>query len=74
MSGMIRIAITKEAHAAIAATMAEGRALDDLQELQDGRLWIWLPTHVVHALARLRASGEDYSGLIIRMAAAEAER
>jgi hypothetical protein len=65
---MIRIAITKEAHAAIACTIEAGRALDDLQELQDGRIWIWLPTGVARALARLRRPGEDYSRTIIRIA------
>lgn len=64
---MIRIAITKEAHAAIAATIERGRALDELQELQDGRLWIWLPRGVLRAMTRLRAPGEDYSALIIRI-------
>jgi hypothetical protein len=64
---LIRIAISKEAHAAIAATIAEGRALDALQELQDGRLWIWLPTGVARALASLRRPGEDYSRTIIRI-------
>jgi hypothetical protein len=65
---MIRIAITKEAHAAIACTIEAGRALDDLQELQDGRLWIWLPTGVARALASLRRPGEDYSAVILRIA------
>jgi hypothetical protein len=65
---MIRIAITKEAHAAIACTIEAGRALDDLQELQDGRLWIWLPRGVARALARLRRPGESYSDTILRIA------
>lgn len=68
---MIRIAITKEAHAAIAATIEKGRALDDLQELTDGRLWIWLPRGVARALASLRRPGEDYSTTIIRIARGE---
>jgi hypothetical protein len=65
---MIRIAITKAAHAAIAKTIAEGRALDELQELQDGRLWIWLPKGVARGLADLRRPGESYSDAIIRIA------
>jgi hypothetical protein len=64
---MIRIAITREAHAAIAATIEKGRALDDLQELQDGRLWIWLPRNMARALASLRRPGEDYSATIVRI-------
>jgi hypothetical protein len=63
---MIRIAITKEAHAAIAATIEKTRALQDLQELTDGRLWIWMPRGVARALADLRRPGEDYSAVIMR--------
>lgn len=64
---MIRIAISKEAHAAIAATIEKGRALEASQELTDGRLWIWLPKGVLNAMTRLRRPGEDYSALIIRI-------
>jgi hypothetical protein len=65
---MIRIAISKEAHAAIAKTLEEGRALGKLTELQDGRIWIWLPKGMARALARLRRPGEDYSQTVIRIA------
>lgn len=65
---MIRIAISKEAHAAIVKTIEEGMALEALQELQDGRLWVWLPKGVARALASLRRPGEDYSATIIRIA------
>jgi hypothetical protein len=65
---LIRIAITKEAHAAIAATIEAGRGLEALQELEDGRLWIWLPKPFARTLAHLRRPGEDYSQTIIRIA------
>ena len=65
---MIRISITPEAHAAIAATIDKAIALRELQELQDGRFWIWLPKGIARALATLRRPGESYSQTIIRIA------
>ena len=62
---LIRIAITKEAHDAIAKTIAEGMALN---ALQDGRLLIWVPKGIARALADLRHPGESYSDVITRIA------
>lgn len=65
---MIRIAITPEAHSAIAATIAEGRALEALTVLQDGRVWIWVSRGLARSLASLRRPGESYSDVILRIA------
>ncbi|HEY1881232.1 MAG TPA: hypothetical protein VGG68_14995 [Caulobacteraceae bacterium] len=63
---MIRIAITNEAHEAIASTVKDG--LIKLQETEDGFLWVWLPRPVAQALASLRRPGESYSDVIMRLA------
>ena len=63
---MIRLAITTEARDAIRATLERGTPHCDLQKLQDGRVWIWLPKGAARALADLRRPGETYSDVIIR--------
>lgn len=65
---MIRIAINKQARDAIAATLDKGREVADLQELEDGRYWVWLNPGLADALADLRRPGESYSDVILRIA------
>lgn len=65
---MIRIAITAEAYAAIAAGLPEGAALGEPEWTTSGKVFVWLPKAVVDALARARGPGESYSDVILRAA------
>ena len=66
---MVRIAISPEAFDAIAATLPLGsigyeNAVDDR-----GNRLIWLPPDAIAKLKALRAAGESYSDVILRLAA-----
>jgi hypothetical protein len=62
---MIAITISDEAYAAIAFTLPAG---DPLQPF-DGQCKIWLPPAAVNHLRALRATGETFSDVILRLAA-----
>lgn len=66
---MTRIAITEAAYAAFVAAFPAW-ALDAPQKLADGRLYIWLPKPAMPLLSRLRAPGEDWSAVLLRLAGA----
>jgi hypothetical protein len=66
---MIRIAITREAFDAIAATLPFGSANYE-PATKDGDRWIWLGDKWVDQLRALRHPGESYSDVILRLAAA----
>jgi hypothetical protein len=67
---MIRIAITREAFDAIAATLPFGSTSYESQPTKDGDRWIWLDDKWVDQLRALRGPGESYSDVILRLAAA----
>jgi hypothetical protein len=62
---MIAITISDEAYAAIASTLPVGHAV----EPYDGQCKLWLPQAVVNHLRSLRAPGETFSAVILRLAA-----
>ena len=66
---MIRIAITQAAFEAIAKTLPFGDVSFENQIDEHGQRIIWLPRDVLYRLRSLRAPGEDYSGVILRIAA-----
>jgi hypothetical protein len=66
---MIRIAITQAAFEAIARTLPfRDVAYENKTDERSQRL-IWLPPDVIDRLRSLRAPGEDYSDVILRIAA-----
>ena len=62
---MIGITISGRAYAAIAATLPAAE-----QEISpDGEYLVWLPRTAVDRLRALRAAGETFSDVILRLAA-----
>ena len=68
---MIRIAITPDAYAAIAATLALGAVAVEPERAQDGSVHIWLDPGVLAKLRALRDHCESYSDVILQLAARE---
>jgi hypothetical protein len=66
---VIRISITVEAYEAIATTLPLGNAGYEAQRTENGEVHIWLEERWLDKLAALRGEGEDYSDVIIRLAA-----
>ena len=66
---MIRIAITQAAFEAIARTLPFGSMSFENKIDQNGERLIWLEPNVVDRLRALRGPGEDYSQVILRVAA-----
>jgi hypothetical protein len=66
---MIRIAITQAAFDAIARTMPFGSVNFEAGVDDTGERYIWLPRAVVDRLRSLRAPGESFSDVILRLAA-----
>jgi len=65
---MIGITISGRAYAAIAATLPAGSVAK--QEISpDGEYLVWLPRTAVDHLRALRAAGETFSDVILRLAA-----
>ena len=60
---MIRIAITKPAFDAIAATLPLGSVSFENAFNERGERYVWLPPNVVDRLTALRRPGESYSEL-----------
>jgi hypothetical protein len=56
---MIRIAITVEAFAAIAAVLPSGNVLYERERTAQGGYLVWLDESVVNNLGRLRGHRED---------------
>jgi hypothetical protein len=67
---MVRIAITQAAFDAIARTMPFGSVNFEAGVDANGERYIWLPRAVVDRLRYLRASGESFSDVILRLATA----
>ena len=68
---MIRIAITPAAFEAIAATLPLGSVGYEREPDEKGERLIWLDPAVVNRLRTLRAPGESYSDVILRVVDAE---
>jgi hypothetical protein len=68
---MIRIAITAEAFDALAATLPLGSIGFERHPADDGQLLVWLKPAVVNKLRYLRAPGESYSDVILKVAGGE---
>jgi hypothetical protein len=66
---VIRIAITQAAFDAIAKTLPFGDVSFKNKLDEHGQRLISLPRGVLDKLRSLRAPGEDYSGVILRVAA-----
>jgi hypothetical protein len=71
---MVRIAITQAAFDAIARTLPFGDVGFENQVDEHGQRIIWLPRAVLDKLRSLRGPGEDYSDVILRIAAESVER
>jgi hypothetical protein len=70
---MIRIAISLAAFDAIAATLPLGSVGYEAERTENGEIFIWLEEGAVNRLKMLRGPGEDYSDVILRLAAAQQE-
>jgi hypothetical protein len=70
---MIRIAISAEAFAAIAATLPGSVSFENKTNAR-GERCVWLEPAVVARLRALRGLGESYSDVILRVAVEGVER
>ena len=68
---MVRIAISVEAFEAIARTLPLGSVGYEAEANERGERHFWLEATVVNRLGATRGPGEDYSAVILRIAAAE---
>jgi hypothetical protein len=66
---MVRIAISQAAFEAIARTLPLGSVGYENQVDEHGQRLIWLPRDVLDRLRSLRGPVEDYSDVILRVAA-----
>jgi hypothetical protein len=66
---LIRIALTEEALETIERLATAGDALVHRQPTTDGRFFVWTDKATVEGLGDLRRPGEDYSDVILRLAA-----
>jgi hypothetical protein len=65
---MIKIAITVEAFAAIAAMLASGNVLYERERTAQGGYLVWLDESVVNNLEKLRGPrDEDLSAVVVRL-------
>jgi hypothetical protein len=71
---MIRIAITAVAFDAVSKTLPFGSVTYEPQVTTDGGCFIWIDRHARSQLDALRRPDEDYSCVILRLAAMEAKR
>jgi hypothetical protein len=70
---MIRITITAAAYDAISGTLPVGSVGYEAEANERGERMIWLEAAMVDRLGAMRGPGESYSGVIVRVAAAELE-
>jgi hypothetical protein len=70
---VIRIAITPAAYAAIKSSLPNGARERPPQSDAAGDYSVHLELHVIAQLRAVRRPGEDYSEVILRLAAMEAE-
>jgi hypothetical protein len=69
---MVKIAITHDAYAAIAAALPQGVDTGPVEPAA-GKVFVWLDGSLAGCLAALRRRGEDHSDVILRLAAVEQE-
>ena len=67
---MIRISITAAAFEVIARTLAPGSVGYENAVNERGERYVWLAPNVVDRLRAMRAPGESYSDVILRLATA----
>jgi hypothetical protein len=65
---VIRIRVTPEAYAAIAASLPSGTVGVEPQRGENGDYFVWLAPIVVDKLKALRGPDESYSDVILRVA------
>jgi hypothetical protein len=66
---MIHIAVSQAAFDAIATTMPLGTVNYEVDRTNLGNYFIWLETHWVRKLGAMRGEREDYSDVIVPIAA-----
>ena len=71
---MIRIAITAAAFDVVAKTLPLGSVAYEAETTSDGARFIWIDRQACGQLDALRAPGESYSEVILRLAEIEASR
>jgi hypothetical protein len=71
---MIRIAITAGAFDPVASTLPLSSVTYEAEVTADGGRFIWIDRHARSQLDALRRPDEDYSEVILRLAAMEAKR
>jgi hypothetical protein len=71
---MVKITITPEAFAALAATLPIGSVAVEPERAPDGGVGIWLDHATVAKLRAIRGPGDSYSDAIIALAEAHAGR
>jgi hypothetical protein len=67
---MVRIAISREAYAAIYATLLLGSVAVEPEANERGERLIWLEDAMADRLGAMRGPGESMSDVILRLAAA----
>jgi len=70
-TAMVGTAITHDAYAAIAAALPQGVDARPVELAAAGKVFVWLDGSLADCLAALRRPGEDYSDVILRLAAIE---
>jgi hypothetical protein len=71
---VIRISVSLAAFEAIAAAMPLGSVGYEAERTSVGNVFIWLDPRAISQLNYLRGPGEDYSAVILRIAAGEGGR
>jgi hypothetical protein len=66
---MVKITITPEAYAALAATLPLGSVAVEPERAPDGGVGIWLDHATVAKLWAMRGPGESYGDVIVALAA-----
>jgi hypothetical protein len=66
---MIRISISQAAYEAIAAKLPVGTVGTEARVNEQGEVHIWLEDRWLDKLKAMRGPGENYSGVILRLAA-----
>jgi hypothetical protein len=71
---MVKITITPQAFAALAATLPLGSVAVEPERAPDGSVGIWLDHATLAKLKAMRSPGEGYSDAILALAEAHAGR
>ena len=67
----VKIAITRDAYAAIAAALPQGVDARPVEPAVAGKVFVWLDGSLAECLASLCRRGENHSEVILRLAAIE---